>query len=57
MINPNHTRAVVGQGVEYDPDLKINVPYFIFEQTNTALENQIKKVEKQAIKNYEERNP
>jgi len=35
----------------------MNVPYFIFGQTNTALENQIKTVEQQAIKNYEDRNP
>jgi len=55
-INPNHTKGIVGTGVEYDPDLKKNVPYFIFGQTNTALENQIKMVEKQAIKNYEDRN-
>ncbi|GEM_PF-1136831 len=56
-INPNHTKGVVDTGVEYDPDLKANVTFFIFGQTNTALENQIKKVEKQAIKNYEDRSP
>ena len=56
-INPNHTKGVVKTGVEYDPDLKIDIPYFIFGQTNTALEDQIKIVEKQAIKNYEDRNP
>jgi RHS repeat-associated protein len=56
-INPNHTKSVVGSGSEYDPEFKMDVPYFIFGQTNTALENQIKAVEQQAIKNYEDKNP
>ena len=56
-INPNHTKGVVGAGTEYDSDTKKNVPYFIFGNTNKKLEEQIKKVEQQAIKNYEEKNP
>jgi|GEM_PF-2561152 RHS repeat-associated core domain len=56
-FNPNHTKGVVGIGSEYDSELKMNVPYFIFGNTNTKLEEQIKKVEQQAIKNYEDRNP
>lgn len=54
-INPNHTKGIVGTGSEYDSELKMDVPYLIFGQTNTILENQIKTVEKQAIKNYEDR--
>ena len=56
-IIPNHTKGVVGTGIEYDPELKRDVSYIIFGQSNTALENQIKKVEKQAVTNYEEKNP
>ncbi|MCL1867702.1 MAG: hypothetical protein FWF72_01970, partial [Paludibacter sp.] len=56
-INPNHTKGVVGTVLEYDLYVKMNVPSFIFGQTNTALENQIKTVEQQAIKNYEDKNP
>ena len=56
-INPNHTKGIVRSGSEYDAKLKMNVPYFIFGNTNTKLEQQIKKVEQQAIKNYENRNP
>lgn len=55
-IIPNHTKGVVSTSIEYDKDLKLYVPTFIFGQANTALENQIKIVEEQAIKNYEERN-
>ena len=54
-INPNHTKGIVGTVMEYDPDLKKDIPSFIFDETNTALENQIKTVEEQAIKNYEDR--
>lgn len=57
-INPNHTRGVVGEGKEYDSELKEYVPYFIFGKgkTNHKLEEQIRKVEQQAIKNYEDGN-
>ena len=55
-INPNHTKGVVGTGYEYDPYLKRNEAYLIFGNTNTKLEDQIKNVEQQAIKNYEDKN-
>ena len=56
-INPSHTKGVVGTGSEYDSYTKKNVPYFIFGNTNKKLEEQIKKVEQQAIENYEEKKP
>ena len=55
-LNPNHTKGVVGTGSEYDSELKMDVPYFIFGNTNTRLEEQINRVERQAIKNYEDKN-
>ncbi|MFV0505156.1 MAG: RHS repeat-associated core domain-containing protein [Bacteroidales bacterium] len=37
-INPNHTKGVVGEFSEYDPEFKQNVVGFIFGDTNTRLE-------------------
>jgi len=56
-INPNYTKEVVGSGIEFNTEFKMNVPYLIFGNTNRKLEEQIKKVEQQVIKNYEDRNP
>ena len=55
-INPNHTSIVVGGRVEYDSELQMDNIIIIFKRTNTLLEKQIKIVEEQASKNYEERN-
>ena len=55
-INPYHTKGIVGSRIEYDPYLKQDVPVFIFGNTNTKLEEQILKVEQQALKNYDEKN-
>ena len=55
-INPNHTFAIVGERMEYDPGLKMNIPVFIWGKNNSKLEYQIEIVERQALKNYDEKN-
>ncbi len=52
VYNPNHTRGVTGYATENDPVFgSYIVP--ILGQTNSLLEEQIKKVEQEAINNYE----
>lgn len=54
-INPNHTKEIVNYVYEYDPEWgQMRIP--VFGPTNHSLENQIKRVERQAIINYEKRN-
>ena len=54
-INPNHTKEIVNYVYEYDPEWgQMRIP--VFGPTNYSLESQIKKVERQAIINYENRN-
>lgn len=55
-ISNNKDVGVMKTVTEYDPDFKVYVQIPIFGNTNTKLENQIKIVEQQAIKNYNERN-
>lgn len=46
----------VGMGMEYDLGLKMNIPVFIWGKNNSKLEYQIEIVERQALKNYDEKN-
>ncbi len=55
-INPNHTFGKVGTYKEYDPEFKMEIVTPIFGKNNTKLEQQIKTVEQQALKNYDEKN-
>ena len=45
----------VGMGMEYDPGLKMNIPVFIWGKNNLKLEYQMEIVERQALKNYDEK--
>ena len=54
-INPNHTFGKVGTYKEYDPEFKMEIVTPIFGKNNTKLEQQIKTVEQQALKNYDEK--
>ena len=53
--NPFHTKGVIGYKNEYDEEFKINQIISIFGNTNLKLEEHIKLVEQQALRNYESR--
>ena len=55
-IYPNHTRGVVEYVTQEDPEWGF-IGFGVFGLNNFELEKQIKTVEKQAIMNYEKRNP
>ena len=55
-INPNHTFGRVGVHKEYDSYFKMEIETPIFGKNNTRLEEQIKIVEQQALKNYDDKN-
>ena len=53
-INPNHTKGLVGHETIIDPDYG-SVFIGVYGNNNFKLEEQIKKVEQEAIRNYESR--
>ncbi|KFD38090.1 hypothetical protein AT05_11925 [Schleiferia thermophila str. Yellowstone] len=52
-VNPYHDYKVVDTRMEYDEELKMEVPVMIMGDTNKKLDGQIKKSEKEAGENYE----
>ena len=54
-IDPNHQKVVVKTEYEYDENTKTEIPTFYFNSINYKLEEQIKKVEDEAVKNYNSR--
>jgi RHS repeat-associated protein len=54
-VNPYHDYQVTFLGATFDPDFNMDVPHYGRIDNNTKLDNQIKTVENQAVKNYQSR--
>ncbi len=52
-VNPNHTKEIVRFDKEFDKEYNMELQIPVFGNTNISLENQILKVEQQALHNYE----